>query len=535
MSDRRKLQELFERYDASGDGVLSEDEMLDLFEHLGLSRSKAKEVFNEADANKDGNIQVHEFLSWITGRQASFSPLLHLDEHGSGKLEFVIGNPTKHTMKYIFKFHMCENVECYQNPVQVVLEPGKRIFHPVLRILSSPFSYDVSPVCFRAEVNNGKDAGVEDAFKDPDFPHDESSLKNSRFPEFDLGKPDLWVRARMLGDSSDAVLFDQVRPQDVQQGRVGDCYVLATLGALAQQPQRLKSLFGEKYMTPDGKYTVKLYHLDKKEWVKVTVDEFVPCMSQNGMLEPACARPLGEEIWVPLLEKAIAKFVGGYGELYGGVECWVFNLLTGENPEVLHKTKDGWVSYMSRGMKARDPRSGRPKKNKKEAINNEELFQYLSGALADKHILTCSINFMDYKPIDAAGMSQVRMDYGLEANHAYSLLKCFEEKMDNGQPIRLVQIRNPWGFAEWKGDWADYSKDTLPDCWEKNPDLKARLKVKNKNDGLFYMAFDDFVKIYSACQLCPVGTKPLPNNEELEDDMGEEEKGFFGKMFGSWW
>ena len=55
---------------------------------------------------------------------------------------------------------------------------------------------------------------------------------------------------------------------------------------------------------------VKLYHLDKKEWVKVTVDEFVPCMSQNGMLEPACARPLGEEIWVPLLEKAIAKLLG---------------------------------------------------------------------------------------------------------------------------------------------------------------------------------------------------------------------------------
>lgn len=45
------------------------------------------------------------------------------------------------------------------------------------------WGYDVSPVCFRAEVNNGKDAGVEDAFKDPDFPHDESSLKNSRFPE----------------------------------------------------------------------------------------------------------------------------------------------------------------------------------------------------------------------------------------------------------------------------------------------------------------------------------------------------------------
>ena len=60
-------------------------------------------------------------------------------------------------------------------------------------------------------------------------------------------------------------------------------------------------------------------------------------------------------------------------------KCFILAVLAreGENPEVLHKTKDGWVSYMSRGMKARDPRSGRPKKNKKEAINNEELFQPL--------------------------------------------------------------------------------------------------------------------------------------------------------------
>ena len=90
---------------------------------------------------------------------------------------------------------------------------------------------------------------------------------------------------------------------------------------------------------------------------------------------------------------------------------------------------------------------------------------------------------------------QVRQKYGVEANHAYSLMKCFEEKLDNGQPIRLVQI-----------------------------------------DGLFYMSFDDFVMLYSGCQLCPVGTKPIPNNEELEEDVGEEEsKGFFSSMFGSFW
>ena len=72
---------------------------------------------------------------------------------------------------------------------------------------------------------------------------------------------------------------------------------------------------------------------------------------------------------------------------------------------------------------------------------------------------------------------QVRQRTGVETNHAYSLMKCFEEKLDNGQAIRLVQIRNPWGFAEWKGDWADFSKGTLPECWEKNPELKKRLKA----------------------------------------------------------
>lgn len=47
---------------------------------------------------------------------------------------------------------------------------------------------------------------------------------------------------------------------------------------------------------------------------------------------------------MPLLEKAVAKFVGGYGEMYGGMESWVFTLLTGETPEVLQKMDKGWVS-----------------------------------------------------------------------------------------------------------------------------------------------------------------------------------------------
>ena len=36
--------------------------------------------------------------------------------------------------------------------------------------------------------------------------------------------PKVWVQARSLGDPAEALLFDKVQAQDVQQGRLGDCW-----------------------------------------------------------------------------------------------------------------------------------------------------------------------------------------------------------------------------------------------------------------------------------------------------------------------
>jgi len=51
---------------------------------------------------------------------------------------------------------------------------------------------------------------------------------------------------------------------------------------------------------------------------------------------------------------------------------------------------------------------------------------------------------------------------GLIDDHAYSLLSVHQL---NGN-LRLLQVRNPWGNTEWKGDWCDTS-----DKW--TPELKA--------------------------------------------------------------
>ncbi len=58
---------------------------------------------------------------------------------------------------------------------------------------------------------------------------------------------------------------------------------------------------------------------------------------------------------------------------------------------------------------------------------------------------------------------------------AYSVLRT-EEPLPG---LRLLNIRNPWGQLEWKGKYADSSKD-----W--TPELKKKLGIENsKFEGSF--------------------------------------------------
>jgi calpain-15 len=52
---------------------------------------------------------------------------------------------------------------------------------------------------------------------------------------------------------------------------------------------------------------------------------------------------------------------------------------------------------------------------------------------------------------------------GLVDAHAYSLIGTFDEVDDKGKKVRLLQIRNPWGFKEWQGDWSDKSTKWTPE------------------------------------------------------------------------
>jgi hypothetical protein len=83
---------------------------------------------------------------------------------------------------------------------------------------------------------------------------------------------------------------------DVQQGRIGDCWVLASLAAVASRnPGTIRNMF---IQNNDGTYTVRFFHNGTADYV--TVDNYLP--AGGNVFD----HPVGN-LWVALAEKAYVE------------------------------------------------------------------------------------------------------------------------------------------------------------------------------------------------------------------------------------
>ncbi len=123
-----------------------------------------------------------------------------------------------------------------------------------------------------------------------------------------------------------------INPEDVDQGGLGDCYFLSSVASLAQaDPQKIYG--GEDAIiqgpNKEGIYTVRLYIPDENnapKRVRIAVDPSFLRKTVTKKNAPAnespetsilLAQPSGKEMWVQLLEKALAQLEGSYQEIEG--------------------------------------------------------------------------------------------------------------------------------------------------------------------------------------------------------------------------
>eukprot|EP00301_Raphidiophrys_heterophryoidea_P000205 c10106_g1_i1.p1 GENE.c10106_g1_i1~~c10106_g1_i1.p1 ORF type:complete len:691 (+),score=163.56 c10106_g1_i1:113-2185(+) len=280
-----------------------------------------------------------------------------------------------------------------------------------------------------------------------------------------------WLRPDEFGDTSVAwkVFQDGINPDDIQQGLVGDCYFLAALGAIAVRPELIDQLIVEEHADV-GIYGVKFFRMGR--WETVIIDDLFPCSqeSDSGKWTPLFARYTEpeKEIWMMLAEKAWAKFHGSYQVINNGMVPDTLCYLTGGHMDLfVIEDQEVWASMLS----------GR--------LWNRLFSMFNKTSSEDGVFLSCSGMQEDDKSLEIGGGAAHGSDDGLKGDHAYSVL---DLKQVDG--LHLMKIRNPWGSFEWQGDYGDSSP-----LW--TPQLKKACGWENKNDGSFWMKFEDFCDRFS--------------------------------------
>lgn len=94
---------------------------------------------------------------------------------------------------------------------------------------------------------------------------------------------------------------------DMKQGQVGDCYLIATLGAIARtNPAAIGNMIVDN---GDDTWTVRFYARGTAQYV--TVDRYLPVDRQGRLIFAgmgAYANSGSTELWMPLIEKAYAQW-----------------------------------------------------------------------------------------------------------------------------------------------------------------------------------------------------------------------------------
>jgi len=239
-------------------------------------------------------------------------------------------------------------------------------------------------------------------FNDPEFPPNESSLIRRMDTPAKWGTY-VWRRATEFMPLDKMKVFDEIDPNDILQGQLGDCYFLSCLSALAERPKLIKRLFMTEQPNEVGCYAVWLN--DNGEWKNFIIDDYFPCSGPNK--GPVFSRGNGHELWVLLLEKAYAKLHGSFDIIEGGDPAWALRDLTGAPWDFLDST---------------DP---------------DKIWRFVMESEARGYLITCYTR--------STQIREEQNPLGIVFGHAYSILDAKEIVTDYGSE-RLIRIRNPWGY-----------------------------------------------------------------------------------------
>lgn len=277
-------------------------------------------------------------------------------------------------------------------------------------VLDPAFGNTVDPGLFDVPEGNTAATGTTGTRRTQteDLPALRDTHSANKWQDFEKGKA-------FVQGSADKHVVD---PNDVAQGSLGDCYLLAGMAAVSRaSPDAIQKLIKDN---GDGTFEVTLYirskSYSKPTPVTKTVDARLAVKSPDNPLyaKTGDKGADGTEMWPALIEKALAMHKDSYDQISGGNIAKGFNFFGAT--EMLTGKQENY--------KATDK------------MDEDDLLLEIAAALEGGKPVTVDSRDMtgDEAMIKEATAKNV---YG---NHAYAPVSVDLEK-------RTVQLQNPWGSS----------------------------------------------------------------------------------------
>ncbi|XP_013069901.2 calpain-D-like [Biomphalaria glabrata] len=317
-----------------------------------------------------------------------------------------------------------------------------------------------------------------DTFVDDSFPPAPKSLfldlkrqyfvQETQSPNTKLSVSNIqWVRPQNIvvpdGLRIPWVVYRTPMPEDISQGILGNCWFFSALAVLAERCHLVEHIVISKEMCKEGVYQVRL--CKDGLWKTILIDDYLPCNSKNLIFAQARRR----QLWVPFIEKAMAKLYGSYEALVAGKCIEGLATLTGAPCES--------IPLQAEGTRGED----------------------ICADLIWAKLLSCrDLNFLMGASCGGGNMNAKEEDFaqvGLRSKHSYSILD-----IQDLEGNKLVRLRNPWGRYSWKGAWSDDS----PKWKDVSEASRNKLLSFGEEHGVFWMEFSDLMRYFDSIDVCKI-------------------------------